>query len=167
MKNKVPIFVTGRLMVNDWIQFIQSQCKSVAGVPVLNQPALKLIVISITDPESNDAPLNIAENDILRLKFHDLEETYPFDPKYAAIILFDKNFADLILKFINTHFCDNLAILVHCEAGISRSAAVAAALAQHFNGNNERFFRDPLMPNKLVYSTLSAVIQEANTEKSP
>jgi protein-tyrosine phosphatase len=44
-------------------------------------------------------------------------------------------------------------IVVQCEAGISRSAAIAAALANIYLGDDEPYFRTS-MPNMLVYRTI-------------
>ena len=41
-------------------------------------------------------------------------------------------------------------IVFQCEAGVSRSAAMAAAMARHIGLDDMRFFRDYL-PNRLVY----------------
>jgi predicted protein tyrosine phosphatase len=49
-------------------------------------------------------------------------------------------------------------LIVHCEAGVSRSSAVAAAIAHHFFEEGDNYFNNSLyLPNKLVYKlTLKA-----------
>ena len=42
------------------------------------------------------------------------------------------------------------AVVVHCEAGVSRSPAVAAALCKGLGGNDLQFFRR-YQPNMHVY----------------
>jgi protein-tyrosine phosphatase len=45
-------------------------------------------------------------------------------------------------------------IIVHCDAGVSRSAAVGAALARAFSGDDAEFFAGRYRPNVRVYRTL-------------
>lgn len=54
-------------------------------------------------------------------------------------------------------------MIVHCEAGVSRSSAVAAAIAQYFFNNGNNYFNNSLyIPNKLVYKlTLKAFRKHA------
>jgi len=124
-----------------------------------DEPDNKVIVISITDPNSKPVNLPLMGFDVLRLNFHDLDQTYPGH----AIILFNTDMAHQIRNFVeerldwvkNSHRAwDDLTILVHCEAGISRSAAVAGALSKHFLGDDSKFFRTPYLPNRMVYRTL-------------
>jgi hypothetical protein len=42
----------------------------------------------------------------------------------------------------------------HCEQGVSRSAATAAAAAELLGQNNDEFFRDPYFLNILVYTSI-------------
>jgi predicted protein tyrosine phosphatase len=45
--------------------------------------------------------------------------------------------------------------LIHCEAGVSRSAAVAAAIELMLNGSSDRIFNDRrYSPNQYVYRKL-------------
>jgi hypothetical protein len=51
-------------------------------------------------------------------------------------------------------------ILIHCEAGVSRSAAVAAAIELMLNGSSDRIFNDRrYSPNLYVYTKLIQVWQ--------
>ena len=58
--------------------------------------------------------------------------------------------ADAIWEFVGKHKEHVDAIVVHCEAGHSRSPAVAAAICEIFGGNGHRFFRGK-EPNLHVY----------------
>jgi predicted protein tyrosine phosphatase len=116
------------------------------------KPESKIVVVSITDPKSELVILPLEELNILRLSFHDLDEKYSHSS--TAIILFNKYMAQQIKSFVKQNLCDNLIILNHCEAGISRSAGVAGALAKHFLGDDDIFFRSPYLPNRLTYSIL-------------
>lgn len=106
------------------------------------------IVISITDPSSPEANIKDMKNivDVLRLQFHD------FDRPVSGYIQFDDTHANQIVDFIKKHK-DFPDLIVHCEAGISRSAAVAAAISKYVNGNDLYFFQHYL-PNAWVYGRL-------------
>ncbi len=65
--------------------------------------------------------------------------------------------ANNIVNFVN-NFNEIDTIIVHCDAGQSRSAGVAAAIAKFFNGDDEQFFSGGGMygsprytPNRLAY----------------
>ncbi|MEG0870609.1 MAG: hypothetical protein RSG77_26740, partial [Hafnia sp.] len=75
-------------------------------------------IISIGDP-GEDIPIFGCEHKrMLRLEFDDIEEQ--ISPEYR---LFSHSDAGKVLRFIAE--CGDEDILVHCHAGISRSAAVA------------------------------------------
>jgi len=48
-------------------------------------------------------------------------------------------------------------VVVHCEAGISRSAATAAVLSARYGLDNRHLFRLPYLPNRKVLRLLSEV----------
>lgn len=138
---------------------------------------ISYIAISITSPNSEPVKENRTNLlDILRLSFHDVNKRLEKreDCKicngtgyiqafknidnghcYACtdrinIILFDENRAEQILQFVNKYKNEVDLIVVHCEAGISRSAGVASALSLIYNGTDEYYFKHYL-PNTLVY----------------
>ena len=58
--------------------------------------------------------------------------------------------AEKIANFVENN--KNDLIIVHCDAGISRSSAVAAAILRHYTGNDDRIFDDySYNPNMWVY----------------
>ena len=58
-----------------------------------------------------------------------------------------------IAKFVMRYKDSVEQIVVHCDAGISRSAGIAAAIAKYLNGNDDDFFvRSPYTPNMTCYS---------------
>lgn len=82
-------------------------------------------VISITCP--NQAPARIGgSGDLLRLSFYDLTED-PEHPDFPPSTLFTEEQAQLLHSFLRRlHDArENYQLVVHCEAGVSRSAAVA------------------------------------------
>lgn len=136
------------------------------------------IAISITDP--NSEPVEFTDNDnflqMLSLQFHDVDKRIKKrkDCKickgtgkielfsninnghcYACtdkmdIITFDKQMACKILDFVSDWVLDINQVVVHCEAGISRSAGVASALSLIYNKKDQYYF-DNYLPNTLVY----------------
>lgn len=117
------------------------------------------IIISIHSADVNEP--NIAANEhiknVLFLCFDD-------------VVKGEKNFIDqpqakLINRFVNEYASLPLCI-VSCDAGISRSAGVAAALSLIHNGSDEEIFSDPkFCPNMDVYRAIlnssSLVIDES------
>ena len=139
-------------------------------------PSEPFIAISITDPNSEVVQPQNPPQAILSLEFHDVDHRLrnQKDCKlcdgtgksklfpdvngghcYACtdkmdIILFDEKDADSILEFVSTYASDIDLIVVHCEAGISRSAGTASALSLIYNGEDQYYF-DHYLPNMLVY----------------
>lgn len=90
------------------------------------------IVISITDPGKPEAKIDPAVKDILRLTFEDVEpdvwEAIGVTLTYNA---FSLDQAKRIHNFWYKHNNSDVhTLIVHCEAGISRSAGVAKVLAE-------------------------------------
>lgn len=75
------------------------------------------------------------------------------------LTIFNKKDADTILLFVESLKQYSNLIIVNCEAGISRSAGVAAALSKIYNGHDSFFFKN-FLPNMLVYRT---ILEEAET----
>jgi len=122
-------------------------------------------IISITDPDS-DLP-SFAPNEnrlgILSLRFYDLDDiSDQMEPKDAVEYLaqfgdglFKDDQAAQIVEFVEGMKGKVKGILVHCHAGVSRSAAVAAVIELAINGSNERVFQDRrYSPNQYVYRKL-------------
>ena len=83
-----------------------------------------LAIISITEPEVERAKLTIPENRILRLAFHDVD---PGNDTESRWMLFDEEHAGQVVEFVRRLQSDShpVDLIIHCRAGISRSAAVA------------------------------------------
>ena len=114
-------------------------------------PVRQHLVISLTDPDKPD--LAAAPSDsrcgILRLKFDDATK--------GPYVLMEQSHSDQIVTFIKSNWSPERLVVVHCEAGLRRSAGVAAALSRKFNGKDQFFF-DYYIPNRLVYqNTLNAL----------
>jgi predicted protein tyrosine phosphatase len=121
---------------------------------------LPYLVISITDPEQPEA--SIPESKFLlttlRLKFHDIAKpnriAEQFDTKSTDIYMTEAD-AKSILSFVGKHLSKVKLMVCHCEQGISRSAAIAAALSRILQDEDEFFFRHYWV-NRYVYDLLLA-----------
>lgn len=112
-------------------------------------------IISITDAISIPVSFNPNKNivGILRLTFDDTDIKSPYsitERDAVNIIEFVEKYKDITDNFI-----------IHCEAGISRSAGVAAALSKIYNGSDCDIFENPMYkPNMLVYNTILYTVWE-------
>lgn len=115
-------------------------------------PDVSYIVASITDPEQPEAV--IAESplrrDVLRLKFHDMGDYG--QPLHDDIVMTAQD-AETLLAFVQKHLADVELIVCQCEAGVSRSAGLAAALSRLLQDEDEFFYRH-YWPNRWVYRTV-------------
>lgn len=113
-------------------------------------------VISIRAKASDTDVVFHTENRIavLRMNFIDLDN---FDCVDRGITssneMFSKDMADAILNFYISIKDKVKVLIIHCEAGVSRSPAVASALGLIFHGNDGGWWQKQL-PNKLVFQTL-------------
>ena len=109
------------------------------------------IIISIRSPDSLPIIMPYRKKclDILRLSFHDLDGIHVPTPA-THFTLFTKKDSKKIMNFVTRYILNIELIICQCEAGISRSAGVAAALSKIINGDNKEIFKYYL-PNMLVY----------------
>lgn len=118
---------------------------------------VKTAMISITDPGSSDNNIKIDDCNVaflLRCKFADVS-----DIKDNGIT---KEQAKQIATFVKKHYGNVEQIIVHCEAGISRSAGVAAAILKYFTNDDSQIFDSyKYRPNTLCYrNVLEALYDE-------
>lgn len=101
-------------------------------------------VVSITDPGTPEAALSAGFRDVLRLAFFD---AVPADEYLPAPMpgLFDHRMARQIGAFVSRLHAapENLTVVVHCEYGVSRSAAVALFV--------EAYSSAPLVAREFAY----------------
>ena len=83
---------------------------------------------------------------LLRLVFEDTEEANTPESFNPAL-------ATEILDFVETMWDKVGVFLIHCEVGLSRSPAVAAALCRIYYNHDGRWFYS-IFPNRLVYQLL-------------
>ncbi len=122
---------------------------------------LPYIVISVTECEAPEA--HIAESpqrvDVLRLKFHDV------DTPGAGRVLISAEDARSIVAFARQHLETAQVIVCQCEAGMSRSAGIAAALSKWLQDEDMAFFRHYL-PNRYVYRQVLNAAQQSDLHSS-
>jgi predicted protein tyrosine phosphatase len=118
-------------------------------------PNMEHVIISITNPDDPLAviPFSLSCKGILRLQFHDIER------KLTPYKTFNKTMAKKIVKFVTDYEPKIKLFVVHCEAGISRSAATAAAISKFFYNSDQEFFTR-YRPNMLVYRILLECLLE-------
>jgi len=108
-------------------------------------------VISITTPGDGEAVIAPSDHcrSVLRLSFYDIRtseccrEWQTFLPEHARSIW----------EFVAEHWNHVEAMVIHCDAGQSRSPAVAAALDKVLNGDDSHWWKGYRF-NYLVYETL-------------
>jgi len=126
------------------------------------------VMVSIYSPELGEAilPEYSQLSAVLRIKCHDVDYNEAGEitaqrgfSDYDEIIKFNENMAVDIINFVSEHAPKN--IVVHCDAGLSRSPAVAMALSEIFNyGANmpQMFVRSYVggmhFYNKHIYRTI-------------
>ena len=116
------------------------------------------IVVSISDPYSA-RPVIRANSNLLKtlyLQFHDIDNYIPNDKNEIdkkPITYFAQSQARNIIDFVKEFIGKDVTLIVHCEAGICRSAGVAASLSKCILGHDSRYFKQ-YIPNMLVYQTI-------------
>jgi predicted protein tyrosine phosphatase len=119
--------------------------------------------ISISSDEGRWAKLS-EENRVglLQLQFHDLDRCY------SGYTIFGEEQARQIIDFAQSVWDKIDVLLVHCEAGVSRSPATAAALSVIFKGpgSDQEFFKN-YRPNMLVYRTILNTFHGEPTKMDP
>jgi predicted protein tyrosine phosphatase len=92
---------------------------------------------------------------VLRLAFHDSDPNNTHNPHIATEEqLFNSMRANLVLDFVEEKKRDIDMLVVHCEAGVSRSPAIAAVISKVVFGEDKDFFLPPFTPNMHVYRVM-------------
>jgi len=111
-------------------------------------PKEDAVLISITVPESSFVMYNKEYKDVLGLKFHDIDT----QSDLLGLKVISKDDVKQIYEFVNKYKNNINHIVVNCDAGQSRSAGVAAALAKILNGDDMEIFKAKPTLNRMVYS---------------
>lgn len=113
-------------------------------------------MISVVTHEGSWPEYNEKNNKgVLRLAFHDADPNNPHNPHIATDDqLFSEKRANQIIDFVAEIKDEIDMLVVHCEAGVSRSPAIAAVLAKIHFGDDKAFFKAPFTPNMHVYRVM-------------
>lgn len=133
------------------------------------RPTNNCLMISIQDGEKEYLPFKERTNhitrnrykDILFLYFDDLNSKDLEKDPYNSFAFKDYH-AEQIISFLKRHYHaqDFDEIIIHCQAGVSRSHAVALFTAKYFEKNDELFNKLLHQENKIfggndhIYNTL-------------
>ena len=117
------------------------------------------VVISIRDPDKKPAKVRKQGGlkAVLHLAFHDAEPATSMKLPDDIELISDEQ-AQQIWTFVGLHHAEVGAIVVHCEQGMSRSPAVAAAISHGLGLDEARFWRE-YQPNRYVYEKVRAMGQ--------
>jgi predicted protein tyrosine phosphatase len=122
------------------------------------------VVISISTPLYNNseifinrlAKVPVEANQVLYIQIEDIDKPYQYKKKDGTIVegrVINEDIARQIAGFAKEH--EDKIVICQCEAGISRSAGVAAALSKYFNNDDSEYFGDYVYcmydPNRRVY----------------
>ena len=123
------------------------------------------VLISIRDPDKSPVrprrPAGLL--DVLFLAFHDAEPIEGLRLP-AGVRLMQPLDAVRIWQFARQYRDRIGTIVCHCEQGMSRSPAVALALAEALGGDGGRLL-DESQPNRYVYELLRDTIAHLKDEK--
>jgi hypothetical protein len=101
--------------------------------------------------------------EVLKLMFDDIDPSHCSDEWMQQWILFDDKMADQIIDMLERTADKTNIYAVHCEAGISRSAAVCKFISVMFN---LQFPESYMLYNKHVFTTLIRRWNQRNFCKS-
>lgn len=93
----------------------------------LNAGLANCAIISIVSPGEKNP--DFISQTVLKLQFHDITE------KLKGFVAFNAEIAKQILDFVKSNSDKN--VVVHCEAGLSRSAAIVRFLVTHMEYDGE------------------------------
>lgn len=129
------------------------------------------VIISISTPDVDYKHLIIAPDEenrvvaILELSFMDSDKPGDNDvygnPTTIDDLMSDDD-AQRVVAFVEKY--KDKRILVHCDAGISRSSAVAAAILKHYTGDDSMIFDSRWYnPNRWVYRKVLEAFENNNS----
>jgi len=134
---------------------------------IVKEISIDHAIISITDPNSDHPVFQQSPftKGILKLKFYDIDfGDGNTTPTRAELLkeygdgLFNKTQAREILNFVEKIKDQVKVIICHCDAGISRSAGVAAAILKVLTGSDKEIFDNKrYVPNRYVYNKILTI----------
>ena len=116
------------------------------------------IIISIHESPIEDYNIHFSKDyfckDVLELHFSDIQESWESKIPSDFLLFSDKDAEDIVnfvKKYENSPIDE---ILIHCNAGVSRSTAVAAAISEYLGMDSSVYFKEG-SPNEYIYKKLS------------
>lgn len=139
-------------MISEFIVYNRTTIENIVPHDV---PHVIVSIRSPKDPKEARLPIGKHTLGVCRLTFHDMDDmhmAYPHIKEQYEHQCFNRSHAREIVKLIRSNPTAQ-RLLVHCDAGFSRSPAVAAALSKALTGDDKTFFKR-YSPNMRVYRTL-------------
>ena len=126
------------------------------------------IIVSIYTPGRPKPviPRRLGVKAVFYTSFHDAEPGGNDFRLPQDIVLMTREQARAIWKFVKRHQGQVGSIVCHCEQGISRSPAVAIALAEAF-GSETTKIKAHAHPNQYVYRLMCRAIKASPNGKKP
>lgn len=144
------IYTFSRAMVEDGLDLVEPYALISISTPSFSMRS------RAQDYQEDNHPAKLPADefrmDILRLAFWDLDESagqaeYMRDDKFAAqVMLYCPEDARRVARFVKAWVVD---LVIHCDAGISRSQGMANAIADHLDVDVKHSTRG--VPNRHVY----------------
>ncbi len=111
------------------------------------------VIVSIRtpgDPDEVKLPVNDHTEDVLHLQFHDIDRVVVGYNDDIEPNMFQQTHAKQVREFFEKNK-DVERFIVHCDAGLSRSPAVAAAISKLYVSEDDSYFFKRYHPNTRVY----------------
>jgi predicted protein tyrosine phosphatase len=145
------------------MKFIVTDRRSIEAGIVVRTP---YIVVSIYTPgrPKPAIPRRCGLKGIFFTSFHDAEPDGEMSLP-ADIVLMTREQAMAIWKFVKRHQNQVGSIVCHCEQGISRSPAVAIALAEAFGSDTSKI-KAHTHPNQHVYRLMCRAIKASRGSRT-
>lgn len=126
---------------------------------IIEQNQYDANIISITSNSTNANIINFGPT--LFLHFEDFDEECPG----WSVQLIQKSDVKKIIDFVMANKDNGKHFIIQCDAGVSRSAGVAAALMKYFNGDDTPIFNNPqYCPNMRCYRMVLRALMESGIE---
>lgn len=121
-------------------------------------PEVPYIVVSIANADGMHPVLAVSPNrrGLLQVGFDDVVPTR--QEYYGSKRPMEADHAQEIRAFVEAHLDDVELIVVHCDAGMCRSPAIAAALWRWLENERGPFF-EAFRPNEHVYRTMRHALE--------
>jgi rhodanese-related sulfurtransferase len=154
-RGRILLILAPFLLNTERIQMYEAVVCSRSNAPAYHFPEPWVAIQIAGDPNKGWPEFLDRSNlvETLKLAFLDIE----FAGRSGGISVVQAN---QILDFALKHLDNVSTLLVHCEAGQSRSPAVAAALSLLWGLDEKRWFNPPYTPNMIVYRLLLKLAQD-------